>query len=132
MALKSLRRCNYPGCPNLTRETYCPEHKKYKHIDYDKRRPSASKRGYTRLWRKVRRAYLRAHPLCELCLKRGLTVPAEEVHHIIPLSQGGTHAFSNLQALCKSCHSSITARESKGIGGRKVGSEMPETSAAVK
>ncbi|HOE18067.1 MAG TPA: HNH endonuclease [Syntrophorhabdaceae bacterium] len=40
--------------------------------------------------------------------------PAEEVHHIIPLSKGGTHDESNLMSLCTSCHSEITARE----GGR--------------
>jgi 5-methylcytosine-specific restriction protein A len=39
---------------------------------------------------------------------------AAEVHHILPLSQGGTHAEANLMALCKECHSRITARE----GGR--------------
>ncbi len=39
---------------------------------------------------------------------------AEEVHHVTPLSRGGTHDRSNLMALCKKCHSEITARE----GGR--------------
>lgn len=33
---------------------------------------------------------------------------------ILPLSKGGTHVESNLMALCKRCHSEITARE----GGR--------------
>ena len=27
MALKSLRPCRHPGCPELTREGYCPKHK---------------------------------------------------------------------------------------------------------
>ena len=35
--------------------------------------------------------------------------PTEESHHILPLSRGGTHAESNLMALCKPCHSRITA-----------------------
>lgn len=30
--------------------------------------------------------------------------PAEEVHHIVPLNDGGTHARSNLVSLCRSCH----------------------------
>lgn len=33
--------------------------------------------------------------------------PAEEVHHIIPLSQGGTHRNDNLMSLCQSCHTKI-------------------------
>ena len=37
--------------------------------------------------------------------------PAQEVHHILPLSRGGTHDDSNLMALCKPCHSEITARD---------------------
>ena len=39
---------------------------------------------------------------------------AQEVHHIVPLAEGGTHDEDNLMALCKSCHSRITVRE----GGR--------------
>ncbi|HDH7443307.1 TPA: HNH endonuclease [Escherichia coli] len=30
--------------------------------------------------------------------------PAVEVHHIVPLSRGGTNTMSNLLSLCKSCH----------------------------
>ncbi len=36
-------------------------------------------------------------------------MPTEEIHHMKPLSEGGTHDRSNLIALCKSCHSSIHA-----------------------
>jgi 5-methylcytosine-specific restriction protein A len=34
----------------------------------------------------------------------------EEIHHKLPLSEGGTHDRSNLIALCKSCHSQIHAK----------------------
>ena len=51
----------------------------------------------------------KAHYLCEDCLARGIYKPAKEVHHILPLEKGGTHNESNLMALCKSCHSRITA-----------------------
>lgn len=54
------------------------------------------------------------HPLCEKCREAGRLTNAEKVHHIKPLSKGGTHAENNLMALCKRCHSEITARE----GGR--------------
>jgi len=49
------------------------------------------------------------HPLCEKCLKEGRYVKTEEVHHKLPLSQGGTHEWSNLIALCRSCHAKIHA-----------------------
>ena len=48
------------------------------------------------------------------CRREGRVTAAAEVHHIVPLSAGGTHDESNLMALCKPCHSRITARE----GGR--------------
>jgi hypothetical protein len=41
-------------------------------------------------------------------------MPAREVHHIKPLSHGGTNESDNLMSLCTPCHSEITARE----GGR--------------
>ena len=45
---------------------------------------------------------------CEECYKCGILTPTEEIHHIVPLSHGGTHADDNLMALCKPCHSRIT------------------------
>lgn len=54
--------------------------------------------------------YAAEHPFCELCFERGLAVPVEEIHHKLPLSEGGTHDRSNLIALCKSCHSKIHAK----------------------
>ena len=54
------------------------------------------------------------HPTCELCERENILRPVEEVHHIVPLSKGGTHNDDNLMSLCKSCHSRITASE----GGR--------------
>jgi 5-methylcytosine-specific restriction protein A len=36
---------------------------------------------------------------------------ATEVHHVIPRRMGGNDHPSNLQALCRMCHSSQTARE---------------------
>ena len=41
----------------------------------------------------------------------GRVTPAQKVDHIVPLERGGTHDKANLQALCKPCHSSKTARE---------------------
>ena len=47
------------------------------------------------------------HPICEMCLKEGRLTPVQEVHHILPVSKGGTHARDNLMSLCQSCHTKI-------------------------
>jgi len=62
-------------------------------------------------WRKCRAAFLQSKSgLCELCLKKGLIVPAEHVHHIKPITTETvddpeiTLNFGNLMALCEECH----------------------------
>lgn len=42
--------------------------------------------------------------MCVSCAQQGRRVPGKEVHHIVPLSRGGTNTPSNLVTLCLSCH----------------------------
>ena len=100
--------CAYPGCPRLTDRRFCPEHEKLDRDRYNKyeRSPDVN-RKYGRAWKRIRDRYAAAHPLCEQCLKEGRLTPVEEVHHILPISQGGTHDASNLMSLCQSCHTKI-------------------------
>ena len=72
-------------------------------------RSPEAKRRYGRAWKRIRDRYASRHPLCEQCLEKGVAVPVEEVHHRVPLSEGGTHDEGNLISLCKSCHSRIHA-----------------------
>ena len=110
MPRKPKRPCSYPGCPNLTDGRYCPVHEKQENARYEKYdRSPETKRRYGRAWKRIRDRYVSQHPLCEVCLERGLYVPTEEVHHKLPLAEGGTHEASNLIALCKSCHARIHA-----------------------
>lgn len=108
MPTKPKKPCAYPGCPNLTFDVYCEEHAALRRKQYDKynRAPNHDKK-YGNNWRRIRGLYVKKHPLCERCLKEGKTTPVEEVHHIIPLSRGGTNQFSNLMSLCQSCHTKI-------------------------
>lgn len=108
MPIKPKRPCSYPGCPNLTDGQYCDAHRKSERQKYDKyeRSPDINKK-YGRAWKRIRDRYAAEHPLCEMCLKEGRLTPVQEVHHIIPISQGGTHARSNLMSLCQSCHTKI-------------------------
>jgi len=100
---------NYPGCPQLTNETYCSEHKKVMTKQYNQyERDLDVWKRYGSQWRKVRAAYISAHPLCELCLQEGRMTPAEHVHHLKEIKHGGTHEYENLQSLCMHHHSRIT------------------------
>ena len=112
MPRKPKRPCSHPGCPKLTEGRFCEEHERQENQRYEKfvRDPEA-KRRYGRAWKRIRDRHAAQHPLCEMCLKNGKVTPTEEVHHIVPLSCGGTHASDNLMSLCKSCHSEITARD---------------------
>ena len=102
--------CRWPGCPNLAESgrSYCPTHEKQANANYNRyeRSPDYNK-IYGGEWKKIRKRYAAAHPLCEMCLKEGRFTPVEEVHHIKPVSQGGTHEWSNLMSLCRSCHTKI-------------------------
>ena len=115
MPKKPKRPCSYPGCPNLTDGRFCEKHQKQENRRYEKydRSPEVKKR-YGRAWKKIRDRHMAQYPLCEMCKKQGRLAPAEEVHHIKPLSMGGTNDDGNLMSLCKVCHSEITAKE----GGR--------------
>ena len=63
-------------------------------------------------WHLLRNAYYVAHPLCECCLKEGLVVPCDEVHHLHKFDAGITEEAkwrlllnpNNLCSLCTSCH----------------------------
>ncbi len=97
--------CSVPGCPNVAiRGGRCAEHaRQYRH-QAEQRRPSAATRGYDAKWRRIRASFLRHHPYCAIC-----GAEATVVDHVLPLSQGGTHEWANLQPLCVSCHNRKTA-----------------------
>lgn len=125
MPNKPARPCRYPRCPHLTRDKsgYCFKHehlaRQYRR-QADKKRGSASARGYDRRWQKYAKAYLTEHPLCVDCLKRKRVVEATVVDHIKP-HKGDMKLFwnpSNHQALCKPCHDRKTATEDGGFGNR--------------
>ena len=65
-------------------------------------------------WRKCRDAFAASKGwLCEECMKKGLIVPGEIVHHRVELTPQNitdpsvTLAWSNLRLLCRECHAAI-------------------------
>lgn len=80
-------------------------------------RESARDRGYDRRWERTRRAYLRAHPLCEcehcLTLPDDMRPAATDIDHIDGLGPSGPrgHDRTNLRAMSHSHHSRRTAQD---------------------
>lgn len=118
MPRKPRHPCAYPGCPELTEDRYCERHAKETARNYEMyKRDPKTKRRYGRAWKRIRDRYISLHPFCEECMREGISTLATEVHHRLPLSDGGTNEESNLEAVCKSCHSRIHM-ESKRPKGR--------------
>jgi len=67
-------------------------------------------------WSKFRAWYLALHPLCAECERRGFWIPAVHVDHIEPLAKAPERPLdeTNVQGLCKSCHSAKTRAEATG------------------
>lgn len=102
------KQCAKPGCPGLTQGRFCEDHQREHSVEYERRRGSASKRGYGRRWQKLRRYILVRDPYCKA---DGCHEWSTEVDHIKPRRDGGTDHPSNLQGMCQSCHSRKTALE---------------------
>jgi len=68
---------------------------------------SRERRGYGYTWRQIS---ARARTVMRECESCG-TVNDLTVHHILPLSQGGTHDPANLAVLCRRCHARLHGRE---------------------
>jgi 5-methylcytosine-specific restriction enzyme A len=122
-----VRPCLEPGCPNYVRDARskgrCDEH--YRALERNRsrsRREDAKQRNrlYARKkWRMTRRRKLYETPLCELEFDGCLGI-ASEVHHRVPLEQGGApYHPANLVSACKPCHSAETRREQRGRAVRR-------------
>ncbi len=124
MPLRSWKPCHHPGCKELIREeNYCARHNQEHQAEYEQKRDSAASRGYDAKWRRLRKMYLRAHPICTDPFKdhSKQLVVATEVDHVIPISDGGTDDWDNLQGLCKPCHSKKGAKDGHRWGrGKKI------------
>lgn len=110
--MKPLRPCRKPGCPELTREGWCPKHKPKQ----APRRESAAWHAWYSLpvWTDdLRPMQLLREPFCRECAKRGLRVWATDVDHVVD-HKGDWARFvdrDNLESLCHSCHSRKTMRD---------------------
>lgn len=107
------RYCAAPGCNRVVTDgSYCDEHNPRKR--HDDKRGNAASRGYDAAWSRVRKSYLAAYPLCELCKQEGRVAAAALVHHVVSIRDGGARLdFNNLQALCVACHGRVHAENNQ-------------------
>lgn len=83
------------------------------------REMTTSQRGYDTTWQKLRLEKLNEFPFCEAIIddatSRQCLKPATEIDHIVPIKKDPRLRLdkSNLQSMCKSCHSRKTANENK-------------------
>lgn len=67
-------------------------------------------------WSLMRRIKLTHEPFCEECLKDNTNTLANEVHHRIEIAEAPQRCLdlTNLESLCKPCHSLITYKAHLG------------------
>lgn len=74
----------------------------------------------SKAWRQCRAQYKKkVNGLCERCLKKGLVVPGDHVHHKIYMNEKTVQdpelalGFDNLELLCHKCHDNEHKRKQK-------------------
>lgn len=74
----------------------------------------------------VRIMYLREHPLCEECMKKGKTTAGTSVHHIKSPFKGDNVDwvlmldYNNLETVCNECHADIHNRELGNVSPKRM------------
>jgi len=106
--------CCWPGCHRIIEygNRHCPEHaERYRtrRRGLPSTKPTDPFLGSV-AWQKLRRAKLRANPLCECCEAAGRTTPAMQVHHKQARQDAPDLAldWDNLESVCTRCHRAYT------------------------
>ena len=131
MPWKPLKPCKYPGCANLSDQSYCEVHRRAVRAEnnrrYDENNRDQNMREFyiSTEWRKLRQLKLQKNPMCEICFAEGRASEAVIVDHILPAREYPDRRLDieNLQSVCMSCHSRKTRREEKG---RKTSGHEPK------
>ncbi|WBL53610.1 HNH endonuclease [Bacillus phage yong1] len=121
MPRKPLRVCPAPGCPSLTRDRYCDEHKtqqqeETKHYNKHSRNKTITSFYKSTDWKRTRQlGLIRDNYLCQHCLKDHCFTPADMVHHIVEVKEDWSKRLDldNLVSLCNACHNKVHGGEGK-------------------
>lgn len=112
------RPCTHPGCPQLTDHGQCEQHRRQTQREVDRRRPTATQRGYDGKWKIARDAFLKRNPYCAECQRQGKITKANVVDHI-KAHKGNMQLFwdvKNWEALC-GFHNRSKAAKQEGRWG---------------
>lgn len=98
--------------PYINRKVITPDKKTDRAASTKRRSTKWNKYYQSPFWKRMREHMMREHPLCYDCALEGRSVPAEEVHHIVPFSWFEDESDRMkvlldediLVTLCKSCH----------------------------
>ena len=106
---RAMRVCSVKGCTELARQGKCGECKR----KANNARAQVTSAWNSKRWRAFSKAFLRKYPLCFTC-----SGTAVHVDHIDGLGPDGPRGYdrSNLQSLCRSCHSKKTVAQDGGFG----------------
>ena len=110
--------CVVPGCGEaVIGRGRCATHTKTARAYTDRHHTGATAYNSAR-WVRLSRAFRAEHPLCANAAANvpGCTLVATEVDHVVP-HRGDVQRFfdvSNLQGLCRTCHSRKTHKETDG------------------
>lgn len=89
------------------------EPQKRKTNNKSERRRERQKYYNTPAWKSLAKWYKMKYPLCEVCASKGITTPAQAVHHLdSPFRDGLSEEekwdklldLDNLQSICVECH----------------------------
>ncbi len=119
MANRSKRPCAYPMCSALVDRGYCDRHRNVSQL-HDRRRGSASSRGYTYKWQQYSKWFLQLseNTFCKLQLP-GCTNLSECVDHVDPPDGPDDPRFwdtDNHQGACIHCNSVKGHKRIEGKG----------------
>ena len=115
MPARPMKPCKHRGCGELVANgrSHCAQHVQ-EAIKWgpDAVRGNRHVRGDGSAWDAIRGRILRRdNGLCQPCLRAGRVTVATAVDHVIAKARGGSDCDENLQAICRDCHATKTARE---------------------
>ena len=98
----------------LCHRSYSRKTPQREHANYKKSKEWQEFYG-SRLWHNLRDNFIYYHPLCMECLKKGISKPAQHVHHSVPFSwfpekddKWKCFLYEDwLVPLCSECHKEI-------------------------